>query len=437
MPVGIDAVGGAQRVPQSSGDQTQQLVADRMAERVVDSLEVVEIEIQHREHPLELLGRHQRARQAVAGLLTVRQAGESVEVGELHDAVLGAPFARQRDRHLTDFVRMKRLLQVRQLLLGRHHAAHFARDRRPNRPCTGRFQWPDRVRECAPRPTRRRDPAACACRETRPQTDPPRRSRRAPRRPRPLRHRRTSARSTVLRAVSFLDHLLRSGLGEQPVAQIAEHGRLAAHVGLEQNLPIRVAHLGLVVRDENSNRYPLGVCHGCTSTVHHVSRSTLHEPPTAASNASKRRARALRLPPKFDRPSAADRIRAPMQSNPVIGVPRFGGKALVEYALEVLLGECPRRCPCNADAAARGRLRERFPPPRAARPVSRPASRTASAALMMRFCSTRRSTVRATRTTPTLRSDSSASTTSRWRQASGTISSVCVTRSGRRTDSTT
>ena len=49
---------------------------------------------------------------------------------------------------------------------------------------------------------------------------------------------------------------------------------------------------------------------------------------------------------------------------------------------------------------------------------------------MIRFCRISRSTVRATCTAPTLRSDSSVSTTSRWRQASGTISSVCATRSG-------
>jgi hypothetical protein len=74
-----------------------------------------------------LLGRRQGAAQAAARLLPIRQAGQGIEVGQLDDAVFGAPLARQRNRHLPDLVRMKRLLQIREFLLGRHHAADLAR----------------------------------------------------------------------------------------------------------------------------------------------------------------------------------------------------------------------------------------------------------------------------------------------------------------------
>ena len=44
-----DGVGLARAAAQAVGDQLEQFVADRMAERIVDALELIEIEAQHRE----------------------------------------------------------------------------------------------------------------------------------------------------------------------------------------------------------------------------------------------------------------------------------------------------------------------------------------------------------------------------------------------------
>ena len=112
MPFGIDIVGRPQRVLESGRHQTQQLVAHGVAERIVDALEIVEIEIQDRELALELHRGREGARQSIAGLFTVRQAGQRVEISQFDDAMFRAPFACERDRHLANLVRMERLLQV-------------------------------------------------------------------------------------------------------------------------------------------------------------------------------------------------------------------------------------------------------------------------------------------------------------------------------------
>jgi len=100
-----------------------------MSEGVVDPLEVVEVEVQHREQPVLLLRCLQGADQAVARLLAVGEPGEGIEVGEPHDAPLGAPFAAERNGHLAHFVRMKWLLQIGELVFRRHVAADLARIR--------------------------------------------------------------------------------------------------------------------------------------------------------------------------------------------------------------------------------------------------------------------------------------------------------------------
>ena len=81
-----DGVGFAHAAAQPAGHHPQQLVAGRMAERVVDVLELVEIETQHRE-PLAALDMGQRFAEALAQQQAVRQVGESVvarHVGDLH-----------------------------------------------------------------------------------------------------------------------------------------------------------------------------------------------------------------------------------------------------------------------------------------------------------------------------------------------------------------
>ena len=80
----------AQRRPQPLGDAAQQLVADAMAERIVDRLEIVEAEHQHR----HLLGAAPRMQQDVVHLLAqqiaVRQPGQAVMLGHEGQPRLGA-----------------------------------------------------------------------------------------------------------------------------------------------------------------------------------------------------------------------------------------------------------------------------------------------------------------------------------------------------------
>ena len=93
----------AQHRSQSLADAAQQLVADAMAERIVDRLEMVEAEHQHR----HLLGVAARAQQDVVHLLTqqiaVRQPGQAVMLGHESQPRLGAlafggVHQRQQDR---------------------------------------------------------------------------------------------------------------------------------------------------------------------------------------------------------------------------------------------------------------------------------------------------------------------------------------------------
>ena len=93
----------AQHRSQSLADAAQELVADAMAERIVDRLEMVEAEHEHR----HLLGVAACAQQDVVHLLTqqiaVRQPGQAVMLGHESQPRLGA-FAfggvhqRQQDR---------------------------------------------------------------------------------------------------------------------------------------------------------------------------------------------------------------------------------------------------------------------------------------------------------------------------------------------------
>ena len=130
---GLAAV--AQRAAQAVGDHAQQLVADRVAERVVDALEVVEIEIQHRQHALVVLGGLEGAHQTVARLLAIRQAGERIEVGQAHDAPLGAPLAAQA-RWSSGGFRADGTASAGTTACPRAAPGRRSRrDRRPSRPC--------------------------------------------------------------------------------------------------------------------------------------------------------------------------------------------------------------------------------------------------------------------------------------------------------------
>ena len=84
-----DHVAGAQHAAQALGDDLEQAVAGAVAERVVDDLEVVEVDEQHRD--LERLRRRRSASlQALQEERAVRQAGERVVVGLVVELALDA-----------------------------------------------------------------------------------------------------------------------------------------------------------------------------------------------------------------------------------------------------------------------------------------------------------------------------------------------------------
>ena len=84
-----DGVGPAlQRLMQAVGDLAQQQVAHVVAERVVDLLEPVEIQGQHREPAMAALRAADRLREPVVEQRPVRQTGQRIRVRELADSAL-------------------------------------------------------------------------------------------------------------------------------------------------------------------------------------------------------------------------------------------------------------------------------------------------------------------------------------------------------------
>ncbi len=79
----------AQALAQPRADGEQQFVADGVAERVVDDLEVIEVEAQHRQRFLGALGLRQHEAEVVAEQRAVGQAGEQVVVGLVVHGFLG------------------------------------------------------------------------------------------------------------------------------------------------------------------------------------------------------------------------------------------------------------------------------------------------------------------------------------------------------------
>ena len=72
-----------------AGHHLEQLVADRMAERVVDALEAVEIEIEHREL-VAAADAGQRLGEPLAEQHAVGQIGQRVVARHMRDLLLGA-----------------------------------------------------------------------------------------------------------------------------------------------------------------------------------------------------------------------------------------------------------------------------------------------------------------------------------------------------------
>jgi hypothetical protein len=75
---------------QARGGELQQLVADRVTERVVHALETVEIDEQHGHLALIAAGVQQRLLDAVAAQQAVRQAGQRIVLRQVADVLLGA-----------------------------------------------------------------------------------------------------------------------------------------------------------------------------------------------------------------------------------------------------------------------------------------------------------------------------------------------------------
>ncbi len=83
-------IGFLEASAQALGDAFEQFIADRMAERVVDALELVDVDIEHR----QLLARPYRLErlfQPFAEQDPVRQVGQSVVVRQMRDLLLCAP----------------------------------------------------------------------------------------------------------------------------------------------------------------------------------------------------------------------------------------------------------------------------------------------------------------------------------------------------------
>jgi hypothetical protein len=105
-------VARAQSAPQPHGDPLQQSVADRMAEGVVDVLEVIEIHHHHRDALPMPPGAGQRLAQAVAQHEAVRQSGQGVVVSQTVDVVerrdpLGDVLDQRQDRDLAAVLGME------------------------------------------------------------------------------------------------------------------------------------------------------------------------------------------------------------------------------------------------------------------------------------------------------------------------------------------
>ena len=99
-------VAGTQRVAQPAADFHQQHVAGVMAQRIVDDLEAVEIDEQHRKLPLIALRGVDRPAQQAVEHLAVRQMGQAVVRGQIFDPLVGpglfvgAVEILQRERHI-------------------------------------------------------------------------------------------------------------------------------------------------------------------------------------------------------------------------------------------------------------------------------------------------------------------------------------------------
>ena len=123
-----DLVVSAEDLAETQRGPADQLVADDVAEHVVDATEVVEVHVQHGQCMPVVPGGGHRLVESLQEARAIRQAGQAVDFREFLDATVGVrALLAEREGHLADLVRMKRLLQVEELVGGRHATAEFRR----------------------------------------------------------------------------------------------------------------------------------------------------------------------------------------------------------------------------------------------------------------------------------------------------------------------
>ena len=84
-----DEVLGPDRLAQPIRDALEEFVADQMSQRIVDALELVDVDVEDRE--LGALGLQQQFLRVALEQRPVRQVGQRVVMGEMLDLGLDAP----------------------------------------------------------------------------------------------------------------------------------------------------------------------------------------------------------------------------------------------------------------------------------------------------------------------------------------------------------
>ena len=112
----------AQQFAQALRSAADQVVAGRVAERLVDAAEIVEVDAQQRDRRTVAAGVFHHLPQARQEPAAAAEPGEAVDILARVEPLLRArALGAERVRQLPHFVRVERLLQVEQLV-GRRHA---------------------------------------------------------------------------------------------------------------------------------------------------------------------------------------------------------------------------------------------------------------------------------------------------------------------------
>jgi hypothetical protein len=147
-----DRVARAHALDEPRRHLAQEVVAERVAERVVDALEVVEVEEQHAEHQPASLRVLDRRAQPVGEHAPVAEAGQRVVVREEPDLFLGAPPLGDVLRGALEFARLS-VGADRHLRLAVDHSLDSVGQQDPEvgrERAAGAHRLRDRLRDRAP-----------------------------------------------------------------------------------------------------------------------------------------------------------------------------------------------------------------------------------------------------------------------------------------------